>query len=102
MKIQLTVEEKEILEKQHRIEKDSRVCDRIKAVLLTAEGWTQKQIAQALRIHHLTVWEHLNEYLREKKLKPNNGGSSSKLDKKQTQELIDHLEHNTSILRRMA
>ncbi len=35
----------------HDIERDSRVCDRIKAVLLASEGWSQTMISQALRIH---------------------------------------------------
>ena len=50
MKIELTIKEKEELESRHSKERDGRVRDRIKAVLLNAEGWTQKQIAQALRI----------------------------------------------------
>ena len=53
MKIELTDATKESLEKQHRQERDRRVADRIKAVLLCAEGWTQTQIAQALRIDHI-------------------------------------------------
>jgi DNA-binding NarL/FixJ family response regulator len=51
MKIILTSSQKIVLEQQHKLERDSRVCDRIKAVLLCSEGWSQKQIAQALRIH---------------------------------------------------
>ena len=51
MKITISEEQKEKLEEQHKTERDSRVCDRIKAVLLANEGWTQKQITQALRIH---------------------------------------------------
>ena len=69
MKIELTVSEKEELESQHSKERDRRVADRIKAVLLTAEGWTQKQIAQALRIRYETVQDHLNDYQKSKKLK---------------------------------
>lgn len=95
MKINLTEEQKNNLERSHKAERDSRICDRIKAVLLSNEGWTHKQIAQALRIHETTVWGHLSDYLREKKLKPNNGGSKSKLDEQQTDELMAHLEKNT-------
>jgi len=62
MKIQLSKEDKIRLEKQHRKERNSRVCDRIKAVLLSSEGWTQCQIAQALRIHETTVANHLDDY----------------------------------------
>lgn len=79
MKIDLTEKEKEKLEKRHRTERDRRVADRIKAVLLHAEGWTQVEIAQALRIRPETVHDHLDEYSRLKKLAPLNGGSSSQL-----------------------
>jgi transposase len=94
MKINLTEEQKNNLERSHKSERDSRICDRIKAVLLANEGWTYKQIAQALRIHETTVWGHLSDYLHEEKLKPNGGGSKSKLNKQQTEELIAHLEEN--------
>ncbi len=51
MKITLTHQQKLRLEQMHDIERDSRVCDRIKAVLLASEGWSQIMISQALRIH---------------------------------------------------
>lgn len=95
MKISLTTEQKIHLEKQHRAERDSRICDRIKAVLLNDRGWTYKQISHALLIHETTVWAHLNDYLQYGKLTSNNGGSRSKLDEQQTEELITHLEQNT-------
>ena len=95
MKIVLTIIEKEALELQHSKERDRRVADRIKAVLLTAEGWTQKQIAQALRIRYETVQDHLNDYQNSKKLKPENGGSKSHLNPDQTAQLMSHLEANT-------
>jgi transposase len=95
MKIVLTNIEKEVLEFQHSKERDRRVADRIKAVLLSAEGWTQKQIAQALRIRYETVQDHLNDYQNSKKLQPKNGGSESHLNSHQTSQLISHLEANT-------
>ena len=95
MNIQLTQEQKIKLEAQHRKERDSKVCDRIKAVLLSSEGWTQSQIAQALRIHDTTVANHISEYLKQNKLKNISGGSISKLTIEQTKELISHLEMNT-------
>jgi predicted ArsR family transcriptional regulator len=62
MKTILTNNQKLDLEKCHRTERDGKVRDRIKAVLLHSEGWTQENIAQALRINPSTVWDHLNEY----------------------------------------
>jgi DNA-binding NarL/FixJ family response regulator len=55
MKIELSKDQKADLEKRHRVERDGRIRDRIKAVLLCAEGWTGEEIAQALRIHPETV-----------------------------------------------
>ena len=95
MRIILTNTEKEELESQHRRERDRRVADRIKAVLLCAEGWKQYQIAQALRIHPDTVHDHIEDYKRLKKLKPANGGSQSELTQVQTAEIIAYLEDNT-------
>lgn len=95
MKLELTFEEKQALEKQHKKERDRRIADRIKAVLLFAEGWEQLQIAQALRIRPETVHDHLEDYRDSKKLKPENGGSQSLLTPEQAAELIKHLEIHT-------
>ena len=95
MKIELTTIEKKELELQHSKERDGRVRDRIKAVLLHTEGWTQKQIAQALRLHPETVHDHLEDYKQSKKLQPNNGGSLSHMTSENRAELINHLEATT-------
>lgn len=95
MRINLTEEQRNHLEVRHKKERDGRVRDRIKAVLLANENWTYRQIAQALRIHEKTIPEHIGDYLREEKLKPVSGGSKSKLDEQKTQELIVHLEKIT-------
>ena len=96
MKIPLTEEQIISLEAQHKAEHDGRIRDRIKAVLLNDKGWAYTQIAhQALLIHETTVWGYLSNYLREEKLKPSSGGSHSKLNEQQAEELIIHLEQNT-------
>lgn len=95
MKITLTPQQKLQLEQMHDIERDSRVCDRIKAVLLASEGWSQMMISQALRIHESTVARHLSDYVLSEKLKPQNGGSQSRLSAGQTVQLIEHLAENT-------
>lgn len=96
MKFQLlNKEQKEYLELLHRYEDDGRVRDRIKAVLLRNEGWSNKEIAQALRIHEETVGQHLRDWVNDEKLKPESGGSYSKLDDKQTCVLEAHLEEMT-------
>ena len=95
MQITLTDEEKARLEKQHKTERDKQTCDRIKAVLLRSENWSFEQIGQALRLHTVTVRRHLDDYCDTAKLKPDNGGSESKLSRMQIKELITHLENNT-------
>jgi transposase len=92
---QLSKTQKDALEAQHRLERDGRVRDRIKAVLLKSEGWTNKAIGQALRIHPETVADHLQDWAREEKLKPENGGSEGKLDRQQTEALERHLQEKT-------
>ena len=91
----LKEEQKKDLELRHRYEDDGRIRDRIKAVLLKSEGWKNKAIAQALRIHEETVRQHLTDWSRDEKLKPENGGSYSKLDDAQTRTLDTHLSNTT-------
>ena len=90
MEIKLTEIEKQALEKQHKTERDRRVADRIKAVLLHVEGWSQVDIAQALRIRPETVHDHLNDYKNTQKIKPKNGGSVGQLNERQSLELSQH------------
>ena len=97
MKITLTDAEKQDLERQHKIERDGRIKDRIKAVLLHCEGWSQMQISQALRIRPETVHDHLEAYKRTRKLKPENGGSEGYLNEAHTRELITHLADHTYV-----
>ncbi|NMR95803.1 winged helix-turn-helix domain-containing protein, partial [Vibrio parahaemolyticus] len=50
---------------------------------------------QALRIHESTVARHLSDYVLSEKLKPENGGSQSRLSAEQTMQLIEHLSEKT-------
>ncbi|CAM3909715.1 hypothetical protein VA7868_03307 [Vibrio aerogenes CECT 7868] len=95
MKIILTSQQKQQLEQMHDSTRDGRVRDRIKAVLLASEGWSQSMISQALRIHESTVARHLSDYVLSEKLKPENGGSQSRLSAPQTMQLIEHLAEKT-------
>jgi transposase len=90
----LTEEEKSHLDELHHQTKDGKERDRIKAILLRSEGWTVPMISQALRLHQTTIIRHINEY-HDGKLKNESGGSDSKLDESQTEELIAHLEAHT-------
>jgi transposase len=93
-KIILTHEEKSILELRHKAARDSRECDRIKAILLRSESWTVANISQALRISPSTVTQHIIDYLEKQKLKPENGGSNSYLNAEQSALMIHHISEN--------
>lgn len=91
----LTEETRLSLIAQHRTERDKRICDRIKAVLLYDEGWTLEEISHVLLLTHEAIRKHIKDYQRGEKLKTDNGGSKSKLTKIQQNELTTHLEtHN--------
>lgn len=91
----LTKQDRELLKTQHKQERDGRVRDRIKAVLLTDEGWTPQQIAKVLLITDQAVREHIREYQASHKLTPESGGSEEKLSKEQSEQLVAHLETHT-------
>ena len=94
MKIFITEHQKAELERLHDSSRDGRVRDRIKAILLASEGWSSAMIAQALRLHQTTIDHHISEFLNKGKLKPENGGSDSKLSAEQTAFLISQLSDN--------
>lgn len=80
---------------QHRYERDGRVRDRIKAILLRDKGWSYKKIAEALLISDDSIRNHIQEYLASNKLKPEGGGSEAALDLEQSKLLQEHLEEHT-------
>lgn len=79
----------------HKKERDKRVADRIKAVLLYDDDWTPPKIAEALLIDEGTIRRHLNIYEEEKKLSPNHKGSKPKLNEEESKALSEHLELRT-------
>ena len=87
--------ERKSLENQHKYERDGRTRDRIKAVLLYDKGWSYRKIAEALFITCETARQHTLDYEAINKLSPENGGSSSKLNKAQTRLLLEHLREQT-------
>ena len=48
-----------MLGSRHIMCRDKNECDRIKAILLSDEGWSEGMISQALRKHQTTI----NRYL---------------------------------------
>lgn len=95
MKDFLSHAEREQLKAQHRRERDKRICYRINAVLLYNAGWTYQEIANALLLNDETVRLHIHEYKESRKLKPENGGSESKLNAQETEQLLQHLQEHT-------
>lgn len=91
----LTAKECEQLKKSHRKERDKRICDRIKAVLLYNKGYSFSQIAEILLLDDETIRRHISDYFAKHKLKPENGGSEGKLTDKESRELIAHLAEIT-------
>jgi transposase len=92
------------LKARHRVIRDAKECDRIKAVLLYDKGWSTLRIAQALLLDDSTISRHLREYHEQKKLNIDSGGAHRNyLDSSQTEELMAHLEetlyaHNRDIV----
>ena len=95
MKNFLEEKEKKELREKHRKERDRKVADRIKTVLLFNKGWEYKEIAEVLLLDDETIRRHVNDYLSSKKLSIESGGSEGKLTKKQTESLKHYLEENT-------
>jgi hypothetical protein len=85
--------------KQHRTERDGRIKDRIKVVLLCDDGWSYSSIAEALFLSEEGVRQQFKDYIDSegKKLKPGNGGSEAMLSVEQTAAVIAHLENNLYI-----
>lgn len=60
---------------RHRRERDGRIRDRIKAVLAYDDGYSYSEIAKILLLDDETIRRHIEGYLKNKKLNPENGGS---------------------------
>ena len=91
----LTDDERAYLKAQHKRERDRRICDRIKAVLLFDRGWSAASIAEALLLSEDAIRDHISEYKGSKKLKPESGGSIEKLSAEQSRQLEEYLQYHT-------
>src|SRR5271156_2154729 len=95
MEQKLTTTERAELQSWHKIERDKRVCDRIKAVLAYDDGYNYSDIARILLLDDETIRRNIEDYFSKRKLKPENGGSESHLDKAESLELQLHLSEVT-------
>jgi transposase len=91
----LSKKERGDLIRRHRQERDGRVRDRIKAVLAHDDGYNYSEIARILLLDDETVRRHIEDYRRENKLSPENGGSEALLTGEEAKELIEHLQEIT-------
>jgi transposase len=95
MKEFLTKEQRAYLVRTHKREQNGKIRDRIKAVLLCDSGYTYSEIARILLLDDETIRRHVEDYCLKLKIKPENGGSESKLTEAETQALIAHLHEVT-------
>ena len=92
-KILTEIERTELLSR-HRTEKEKRIADRIKAVLLLDEGWSYEDIAKALFLDDSTVRAHVKKYMDYRELKSSHKGSKPLLTPAESSEREAHLtEH---------
>jgi len=79
------------LKARHKVCREQKECDRIKAILLRNKDWSLAKIAEALLIHETSIKRYLDDYLDKDKLKLQSGGSDSYLNEEQTRRLNQHL-----------
>ena len=72
------------LMRMHRIERDRKVGDRLKAVLLVDRGESVPDIAKFLLVDEETVRRHVRDYLDRDKTGGGSGGSQGKLSPEQS------------------
>lgn len=95
MKEFLTKEQRTYFVRTHKREQNKKTCDRIKAVLLCDSGYTYSEISRILLLDDETIRRHVEDYCTKLKIKPENGGSESKLTEEEAQALITHLHEVT-------
>lgn len=94
----LSAEERQDLLLRHKRERDGRVKDRIKAVLLHDDGMSCAEIARVLFLSNEGVRQQIEDYLTQnRKLKPENGGSQARLSDEQVKKLEAHLEEKVYV-----
>lgn len=95
MPILLPTPQRELLIRQHGLERDGRIRDRIKAVLLRDDGYSYVEISRILLKDDVSVRRYVNEYVKSHQLKPQHHGSAPKLNDTQERQLIAHLTTTT-------
>ena len=94
----LTRNQKDILKARHRQERDKRLCDRIKSIVLLDEGWTYPQVAHALLLDDDTIRRYHKTYLeggKEALLNLNYTGKACRLNQNQLMQLRLYVKQET-------
>jgi transposase len=94
----LTLEEINKLRTIHRLAKDKKGADRIKAVYLLGTGYSVEDVVKVLMLDKETLRNYVKLYQQgvlSALLKDNYKGSSAKLTAERLQELEVHLKHYT-------
>lgn len=87
----LTPRQREKLLAQHKSERDGKVRDRLKAVLLANDEESFCRIAQVLFVDEQTVRRHVRDFLEANKSGNDSGGSGGTLTAEQSSQLKDLL-----------
>ncbi len=88
----LTSIERIALLSRHKRERDKRIADRIKAVILHDDGWTSERISAALLIDDATIRFYIKTYCEEHRVTPSHKGSEPLLNAEETSLLSEHVE----------
>lgn len=91
----LSINERKNLLHRHRRERNSRVRDRIKAVLAYDDGYSYSEISRILLLDDETIRRHVSDYLEKQKVDIESGGSKGHLSTRQAVELVSHLHEHT-------
>lgn len=92
----LSVSERSILESRLKKTKDLSEWKRIFAILGFDEGQSIEELAETLRLSRFTIEDYLKEYNSDDKTKNDpRGGSSSKLNENEANQLEQHLSETT-------
>lgn len=89
--------ERDSLKALHRKERDKKICDRIKAILLLDNGWSYDRIATALLLDSDTIRRYYTMYLdggKEALLNLNYSGRSCELNQDQLDQLKSYVKEN--------
>lgn len=83
----LSTSQRAALKSAHKIERDRKIGDRMKVVLLADQGESLAEIAKFLFIDEQTARRHLKDYFDNDKLEGSSGGSEGKLSPEQAVQL---------------